>query len=305
MPESINAIEADGLVKIYAGRRAVDGVDLAIPTGSIYGVLGPNGAGKSSTLRMLLGVIEPDAGMRTVLDEGDPRRVVTRVGFLPEERSLYQQMTARDSIAFMGAMRGMRWRDARSRGVAMLERFGLGEAATTRVRRLSKGQAQLVQLVCAIVHRPDLLVLDEPFSGLDPINQGIMERIITEERDRGATVLFSTHVMGHAERMCDRIVVIAGGRVRFEGTVDEARSTLPHVVRWRPGRDPTVAEELLPPGSRLIGGEWVIAPGASIDAVLAAVVASGLGTSSFHTEKASLHDAFVSIIGPDATEEAR
>jgi ABC-2 type transport system ATP-binding protein len=305
MPESTNAIEAMGLVKLYAGRRAVDGVDLAIPTGSIYGVLGPNGAGKSSTLRMLLGVVEPDEGRRVVLGEHDPRRVVRRIGFLPEERSLYQQMTARDSIAFMGALRGMRWREARARGTEMLDRFGLGSAATTRVRRLSKGQAQLVQLVCAIVHRPDLLVLDEPFSGLDPINQGIMERIITEERDRGATVLFSTHVMGHAERMCDRIVVIAGGRVRFEGTVDQARSTLPQTVRWRPERDAAAAERLLPRDSRLVGGEWIMAQDAVIDEVLAAVVASGLGTASFHTEKASLHDAFVSIIGADAGEDAR
>lgn len=293
------AIEAEGLVKRYGARTAVDGIDLAIPRGSIYGVLGPNGAGKSTTLRMVMGVIEPDGGHRTVLGTDHPRDAVRRVGFLPEERSLYQDMAARDSIAFMGAMRGLAWRDARSRGERMMGHFGLGDLTRNRIKRLSKGQAQLIQLICAIVHEPDLLVLDEPFSGLDPVNQGIMERIIMEERARGATVLFSTHVMGHAERMCDRIVVIGGGRVRFEGTVDEARSILPGRIRWRPERDAESISGSMPEGSILKEGEWEMAPGIDASAAFAVITASGLGVSSLSVEKATLHDAFVRIVGEE------
>lgn len=291
------AVRAEGLTKHYGGHTAVDGIDLAIPAGSVYGVLGPNGAGKSTTLRMILGVIEPDAGHRSVLGTGHPREAVRRVGFLPEERSLYQDMAARDSIAFMGAMRGLPWKDARSRGERMMEHFGLGDLTRSRIKRLSKGQAQLIQLICSIVHEPDLLVLDEPFSGLDPVNQGIMERIILEERARGATVLFSTHVMGHAERMCDRIVVIGGGRVRFEGTVDTARSLLPSRIRWRPERDAESMIGSMPDGSVLKDGEWEMASGVDASTAFAAIMASGLGVSSLSVEKASLHDAFVRIVG--------
>lgn len=303
MTEPTMAIEAHGLFKRYGRRTAVDGVDLAIPAGSIYGVLGPNGAGKSTTLRMILGVIEPDEGGRTVLGARHPRDVVGRVGFLPEERSLYQNMSARDAIGFMGAMRGLAWRDARTRGEKMMERFGLGDLTRSRIRRMSKGQAQLIQLICSIVHAPDLIVLDEPFSGLDPVNQGIMERIILEERARGATILFSTHVLGHAERMCERIVIIGGGRVRFEGTVDEARSILPGRIRWRPEHDPSAVSATMPEGSLLVDGEWTMAPGTDASTAFDAITASGLGITSLSIEKASLHDAFVRIIGEQPEDE--
>lgn len=202
---------AEGLIKTFGGTHAVKGVSLSVPRGMIYGVLGPNGAGKSTTLRMLLGIIDPDSGQRSLLGHAAPREVSNRVGYLPEERGLYPAMRAREAIAFMGALRGLDWKEGRKRAGEMMEAAGLGYATDRKIRQMSKGMAQLVQLLGSIVHRPELIVLDEPFSGLDPVNQEHLEALVRAERDRGATILFSTHVMSHAERLCERLAVIAGG----------------------------------------------------------------------------------------------
>ena len=251
------AVTAHGLVKKFGGRRVVDGVDLAVPAGTIYGVLGPNGAGKTTTLRMVLGIIEPDEGERTLLGRDRPREASDQVGYLPEERGLYPQMKAREAIAFMGALRGLPWKVGRKRAAELMEQAGLGHAVDTKIRKLSKGMAQLVQLLGSVVHQPDLLVLDEPFSGLDPVNQEGLERLIRAERDRGATVLFSTHVMAHAERLCDRLAIIAGGKRRFEGTVADARGMLPMRAHYQPERDGPEVASILPPEAQHNGRDWV------------------------------------------------
>lgn len=295
------AVTADRLVKTFGERRVVDGVDLAIPAGAIYGVLGPNGAGKTTTLRMLLGIIEPDGGQRCVLGARHPRDASDRIGYLPEERGLYPSMKAKEAIAFLGALRGLDWRAGRTRAVEMMEAAGLGHAVDTKIRKLSKGMAQLVQLLGSIVHRPDLIVLDEPFSGLDPVNQEHLERLIRAERDRGATVLFSTHVMAHAQRLCDRLAVIAGGRRRFEGTVDEARALLPSHAVYRPARDGDAVGGLLPPGAEHDHDQWRFAlPVEGIEPVLSRLIASGHGIAELTIERPGLHEAFVHIVGPDA-----
>jgi len=298
------AVSATGLVKRYGARCAVDGVDLNVPRGSIYGILGPNGAGKSTTLRMLLGILEPDAGVRTMLGSSRPSDVSDRIGFLPEERSLYQNMKCREVVAFLGAMRGLPWREGRRRADRLLQEAGLGDVAGTRVRKLSKGMAQYVQLISAMVHEPDLLVLDEPFSGLDPVNQQALENMILRQRDRGATVLFSTHVMGHAERLCDRLSIIAAGRVRFEGRVDEARALLPQRVRYVPRAMPGDLASVLPADAVQEGEGWSFrAPDSGIEDLVLGLVARGYGIARLSVEDASLHDAFVHIVGRDAAEE--
>ncbi|HEX8388787.1 MAG TPA: ATP-binding cassette domain-containing protein [Sphingomonas sp.] len=300
------AITASGLVKRFGGRRVVDGVDIQVPTGSIYGVLGPNGAGKTTTLRMLLGIIEPDGGSRALLGGAHPRDASDRVGYLPEERGLYPAMKAKDAIAFMGALRGLDWRTGRNRAVAMLEEAGLGHAADEKIRKLSKGMAQLVQLLGSVVHRPDLLVLDEPFSGLDPVNQEKLEALILAERDRGATVLFSTHIMAHAERLCDRIAIIAGGRRRFEGTVDDARATLPAHVRYTPREDGPGIGAMLPAGAEHAQGAWRFTlPDRGIEETLGRLIGAGHGIADLRIERPGLHEAFVRIVGEtDAAERA-
>lgn len=300
------AISASGLIKNFGGRRVVDGVDIAVPRGSIYGVLGPNGAGKTTTLRMLLGIIEPDGGTRSIFGGERPRDASDRVGYLPEERGLYPAMRAKDAIAFMGALRGLDLKTGRKRAVTLLEGAGLGQAVDTRIRKLSKGMAQLVQLLGSVVHQPDLLVLDEPFSGLDPVNQERLEDLIRAERDRGATVLFSTHVMGHAERLCDRLAIIAGGKRRFEGTVADARGTLPMRAHYVPERDDAdVARHLPADATRDATGWHFEVPDGSVEQALSRLIAAGHGIAGLSIERPGLHDAFVRIVGKAALEQAQ
>jgi ABC-2 type transport system ATP-binding protein len=296
------AVSASGLVKMFGDRRVVDGVDIAVPTGSIYGVLGPNGAGKTTTLRMLLGIIEPDFGHRSLLGHDRPRDASDRVGYLPEERGLYPAMKAREAIAFMGALRGLDRKTGRARAVTLMEGAGLGHAVDEKIRKLSKGMAQLVQLLGSVVHQPDLLVLDEPFSGLDPVNQERLEKLILVERDRGATILFSTHIMSHAERLCDRLAIIAGGKRRFEGTVDDARGMLPQRVRYTPHRPDPAIRGILPGDAVADGpvgaGGWSFQlPGEGIEALLVRLIDAGYGISGLSIERPGLHEAFVRIVG--------
>ncbi len=294
-----HSVEAEGLTKDYGGFRAVDGVSLHIPAGSIYGVLGPNGAGKTTSIRMLMGIIDPDAGWRRVLGSDKPQSVRRRIGYLPEERGLYPGMAARDAIAFMGALRGLDWSAGRARGTAYLEELGLGDFASAKIRKLSKGMAQMVQLVGALVHQPELIVLDEPFSGLDPVNQERLEALVLRERARGATVIFSTHVMAHAQRLCDRLAIIARSRRRFEGTVDDARALLPMQVRYTPRvtGDAAALAALLPAGASESGGAWhfPITPDA-VEPLLKGLTSSPWGVLDLSIARPALHDAFVHIV---------
>ncbi|MES2022077.1 MULTISPECIES: ABC transporter ATP-binding protein [Sphingomonas] len=300
------AVRASGLIKRFGDRRVVDGVDIAVPTGTIYGVLGPNGAGKTTTLRMLLGIIEPDGGTRTLLGHERPREASDRVGYLPEERGLYPAMRAKDAIAFMGALRGLDLKTGRKRAVALLEAAGLGHAVDTKIRKLSKGMAQLVQLLGAVVHQPDLLVLDEPFSGLDPVNQERLEALILAERDRGATVLFSTHVMAHAERLCDRLAIIAGGKRRFEGTVAEARGLLPMRAHYVPERDDAAIATHLPQDATHDERGWHFeVPDGGVEQALSRLIGAGHGIAGLSIERPGLHDAFVRIVGKAALEQGQ
>jgi ABC-2 type transport system ATP-binding protein len=299
------AIEAAGLVKRFGDKTAVAGVDIAVPTGAIFGFLGQNGAGKTTTLRMLLGILEPDAGSRRLLGSDAPLGVAPRVGYLPEERGLYPSMTARDAIAYMGALRGMDLKAARGRAEALLGEHGLGHEAKSKIRTFSKGMAQKVQLLGTFVHRPDLIVLDEPFSGLDPVNQQDLEAMIRAERARGATILFSTHVMAHAERMCDGLVIIAAGRTRFAGSVDDARGRLPSRVVLVTERPLASPEALLPAGFAADGTRYRFPlPPGGVEPLLARLIAAGSGIRDMHIERPTLHDAFVAIVGDAPAPEA-
>jgi ABC-2 type transport system ATP-binding protein len=292
------AVEAHGLVKRFEGAKAVDGVDIAVPTGSIYGVLGPNGAGKTTILRMLLGIIEPDVGWRKLLGESKPMRAAPRVGYLPEERGLYPSMTAREAVAFLGALRGLPLAEGRRRAATLLDEAGLGEAASKPIRALSKGMAQTVQLLGTIVHKPRLLVLDEPFSGLDAINQQRLEGLIRVQVAEGATVLFSTHVIAHAERLCERISVISKGGVRFDGTVEDARGRLPSRVQLRTRATNGPWRSALPADTVAGDRQFSFAlPAGGIEPVLAALIEGDAGIEALAIERPSLHEAFVDLVG--------
>jgi len=295
------AVEAVDLVKDFGETRAVDGVSLAVPPGSIYGLLGPNGAGKTTTLRMLMGIIDPSSGTRRILGHDRPLEAAGEIGYLPEERGLYPSMHARDAIAFMGALRGVPLAEGRRRADQLLEQHNLGEWARKPIRSLSKGMAQTVQLLGSLVHRPRLIVLDEPFSGLDAINQGRLEDMIRRQAADGVTVLFSTHVIAHAERLCERIAIIASGKVVFDGSVAEARGRLRPIVRLRTRASDGPWRSAIPASARREGEEWVFElPEGGPEPLLKALIDGGAGIETLAIERPGLHDAFVAIAGNQA-----
>ncbi|MEQ1497470.1 MAG: ATP-binding cassette domain-containing protein [Novosphingobium sp.] len=295
------AIEARALVKRFEGFTAVDGVDLSVPEGSIYGILGPNGAGKTTTLRMLLGIIDPDSGTRRVLGHDRPHEVAHTIGYLPEERGLYPSMKTYEAIAFLGALRGLPLAEGRRRGKALLEEHGLGYAIERQIRQLSKGMAQQVQLLGTLVHEPRLVVFDEPFSGLDAINQGKLEKMMRGLAEKGTTVIFSTHVIAHAERLCDEVAIIAGGKVPFAGPVDLARDRIRPQVRLETRAQDGAWRAALPADARHEGSFWYFnLPTSGIEPLLRALIEGEAGILSLSIERAGLHDAFVAIAGEAA-----
>jgi ABC-2 type transport system ATP-binding protein len=306
-PERIEtdlAVEAIDLVKDFNETRAVDGVSLAVPAGSIYGILGPNGAGKTTLLRMLLGIIDPSSGTRRVLGRERPLDAAPEIGYLPEERGLYPAMHAREAIAFMGALRGLPLAEGRRRADALLAEHGLAEWAKKPIRALSKGMAQTVQLLGTIIHNPRLIILDEPFSGLDAINQARLEELIRREATNGATIIFSTHVIAHAERLCERIAIIARGRVAFDGSVAEARGRLRPIVRLRTRAKDGDWLAAIPANARNEGGEIVFElPEGGPEPLLKALIDGAAGIETLAIERPGLHDAFVAIAGNAAAAE--
>jgi ABC-2 type transport system ATP-binding protein len=298
------AIDASGLIKDFDGFRAVDGVDLKVRAGSIFGILGPNGAGKTTTLRMLLGIIAPDGGRCTLLGSDKPLAVAHEVGYLPEERGLYPSMKAVEAIAFMGALRGLSPSEGRRRARALMEGHGLGYAMDRQIRALSKGMAQTVQLLGTIVHRPRLIILDEPFSGLDALNQEKLERLIRAQADDGVTIIFSTHVIAHAERLCEEIAIIAGGKVPFAGPVETARNRLRPQVRLETRASDGPWRAALPPEAVAQGRFWHFAlPDSGVEPLLKALIDGEAGILSLSIERPGLHDAFVAIAGEAAAAE--
>jgi ABC-2 type transport system ATP-binding protein len=296
------ALVLDGVSKRYGAFEAVKSLSFSAAQGRICGFLGPNGAGKTSTIRMMLGLIPPTAGKITVLGAPDAQQVRERIGFLPEERGLYRRMTPIDAIIFFAGVKGVPTAEARRRAIALLEGQGLGEAMRRPIKSLSKGMAQKVQLLSAIAHEPDLVLLDEPFSGLDPVNQQSLEAIIRGLADRGATVVFSTHVMQHAERLCDQVVLLARGQKVFDGTVEQARHAAPRRlvlegglagpdVAGLPGVAGVEGDEPAEEGGRRIVA--AMAAGAHAQDTLKAAFARSLDLRRFEVREPSLHDAFI------------
>ena len=210
-------VELRDLHKTFDGHRAVDGVTLTVPRGTVFGLLGPNGAGKTTTIRMLMDILGPDRGEVRLFGHPRSRADLDRVGYLPEERGLYRKMTVRDQLVFLGELHGLPRKVVAPRADDWLERMGLADRAKSKVEELSKGMAQKIQLAGTLLHEPELLVLDEPFSGLDPVNQVLFKDMLAQHVAAGRTLLLSTHVMEQAEKLCDHIALIVRGRVVLEG----------------------------------------------------------------------------------------
>jgi ABC-2 type transport system ATP-binding protein len=303
----VDAIRLDGVSKTFGSHRAVRELSLVVPSGRIHGFIGPNGSGKTTTLRMILHVLLPDAGTIEVLGERGTRAANDRLGYLPEERGLYKKMKLLDLLVYYGALKGLRRADARRAGREWLEKLGLADWSDKKVEQLSKGMAQKVQFIATVLHAPQLLILDEPFSGLDPVNLQALRDAILELQRGGTTVLFSTHDMGMAERMCDHICMIFKGEKVLDGTLDEIQTRYgDDTVRLRAdGAREALAGHPAVRGLLDMGRyqEVRLAPGSDPQALLAAL-SSRVRVQLFEVARPSLHDIFVRIAGPEAGEAA-
>jgi ABC-2 type transport system ATP-binding protein len=295
----------EGVSKRYSGHTAVDDLSLAVPPGTIYGILGPNGAGKSTTLRMVMNIIIRDSGTISLLgaDPEKDRSVLRRVGFLPEERGLYKKMTVLDVIVFFAQIKGVEVKQARAEAGRWLERMSLGDWRGAKVETLSKGMQQKVQFIATVIHQPELLILDEPQSGLDPVNQEVLRDTILQHRRDGKTVIFSTHNMEQAEQLCEHVCIIAQGRKVLDGRLrDIRRENVGNAYRVQFDGESPAAEAFMAAGrfgaAARDGEEWrlELAPGTDTRALIAALNDLDAPLVRFQREEPSLHDIFVSRV---------
>lgn len=296
-------LSLDGVSKTFGGKLAVSDVSFSVRPGEIVGFLGPNGAGKTTSLRMALGYVKPDIGSVRLFGGEPGESAFGRVGFLPEERGLYKKQTAREAIAHMARLNGMKRADAFRTADDMLDRYGLGDAKRKKNKDMSKGMAQKVQLLSAIAHDPEFYILDEPFSGLDPVNQQVLEAMVREIAARGRTILFSTHVMEHAERLCDRIVLMSQGRKVFDGSVEAALDHAPRRVLMA-SENSGLADAVTPFAvemERRDDGtlDLLLKRSAQTPDLLERCVEAGVRLTRFEPMRASLHEAFVALVGED------
>lgn len=311
---STPAISIEHVTKRFGGFTAVKDLSFTVPSGGIFGLLGPNGAGKSTTIRMIMDIIEPDVGKITLFgSSASSRDLSERLGFLPEERGLYRKMKVLDHLAFLGEVKGMRKADAKVKADRWLQRLGLSDWRLKRVEDLSKGMQQKIQFAGTLIHDPELVILDEPFSGLDPINLQVMKDVVVEIARSGRTVLFSTHVMEQAERMCDRIVIIARGEKVVDGTVSEVKAGFGerHIaltffrgkeVAERILADPALVAKLDDYGA---SAEVAMAVGVDPQALLRALVAADVGLNRFEVVEPSLQSIFIAKVGNAAEVPAK
>jgi ABC-2 type transport system ATP-binding protein len=218
-------LNLSNLIKQYEGVRAVDDVSFSVEQGDVFGFLGPNGAGKTTTIRMIMGIIQQDSG--TIELNGKNINLIGRnnLGYLPEDRGLYQKQKLEETIIYFGILRGLSKLDAKTKTNEWLERFGLGDQGNRKIEELSKGNQQKIQFILSLIHDPSLLILDEPFTGLDPINQLLLKEIIQEKREEGKTILFSTHQMEQVERLCTNICLINQGKIIVEGSLENVKKS--------------------------------------------------------------------------------
>ena len=310
------ALEVRNLTKFYGNFKAVDDVSFSLPAGSIYGFLGPNGAGKTTTIRIILDIIKPSHGSLRVLGKATALEVRHRIGYLPEEKGLYKKMKTWAIIAYFATLKGMDRKAARRRAFELLEQFGLKDFAEKPTDALSKGMGQKVQMLASIAHDPEFIILDEPFSGLDPVNQQVMEDIIRDMARRNRTVLFSTHVMQHAERLCGRILLLAQGKKIFDGTIPEAKSLLPRRVQLETDDDlsafqsfqdvVSVRRASLANAHSNGSSHWELELRHSADPqlILQRCFEQRIRLRSFNQSDPTLHEVFVRLVGPGAKEAA-
>lgn len=299
----MSAVDLENVTKVFGDHTAVDDLSLSVPAGSVYGFIGPNGSGKTTTLRMIMNIFYPDRGKIRVFGEESRIELADRIGYLPEERGLYKKMKVRALLRFLGALKS--GGDVSAEVDRWLEKLDLTEWANKKVQTLSKGMSQKVQFIAAVVSRPEMLILDEPFSGLDPVNADAIEQAVLQLRDQGTTILFSTHDMATAENLCDSIFMIFKGRKVLDGSLAEVQDEYGTDTIRVQVEGPTEVLQGLPGVERVTDRgqlkELRITGDCDSQEVLRAL-AERARVKRFELSKPSLHDIFVRIAGPEAAE---
>jgi ABC-2 type transport system ATP-binding protein len=301
------AVALNDIRKTFGSHRAVDGLSFEIPRGTVFGLLGRNGAGKSTTIRMIMDIIRPDSGSIEILGRSMDGSVKDRLGYMPEERGLYPKMKVLDMLEYFGSVKGLKPAEARRRALPWLERLELGAWKDKKVEDLSKGMQQKAQFITTILNKPDVLILDEPFSGMDPVNQEIFRDLLLEISQAGTTLIFSTHVMESAERLCNQIALIDSGRAVLSGSLASIKKKFgSNTVQMEFDGDVGFLEsvagvEKIHRYERFV--EINMAEEADPQRLLEAAVGR-LAVRRFEVMEPTLHNIFIDQVGPAAEEDA-
>jgi ABC-2 type transport system ATP-binding protein len=302
-----DAIVLRNLTKTFGETVAVRDLELVVPQGALYGVIGPNGAGKTTTIRMILSILFPDRGELTILGRRSALEAKDRIGYLPEERGFYKKMRVGDFLTYIARLKGAEGSGLKQRVRRWLERVDLAGVETKRCEELSKGMQQKMQFIAAVIHQPDLLILDEPFSGLDPINQRLLRDLVLEEHRRGATVLFSTHVMVHAEQLCDHVVMIHKGEKVLDETIAGIRAQFdPRSILFEP-MDPEADLSPLETVAGVLavtrdGSAWNLSLRERADpASVIRAIAAAVAPMRIEVRRPTLEDIFIAIVEGSAS----
>jgi ABC-2 type transport system ATP-binding protein len=288
------ALEVRELVKTFGGRRVVNGVSFELQRGEIFGFLGPNGSGKTTTMRMVLDLIRPDSGSVALLGGMPTRAALRRIGYLPEERGLFRRSRVMDALRYLGRLKGLEAKAAERRAVEMLTRVDLPDSARATIQGLSRGMTQLIQFSGALLHEPDLIILDEPFAGLDPLNVELMKAIIREEQARGATVIFSTHIMSDVEELCERVLLIDAGATLLYGSIVELkRSRGTRTVKIAAGRRPEGVAGVMEPVAVNGHFEYRLVSGSDPQAILRSFLDAQIPVERFEVALPTLNEIFI------------
>jgi len=297
MNNATPAIEVSQVCKTFRNTAAVRDLSFSVNCGEVFGMVGPNGAGKTTTLRMLMDILRPDSGEIRILGNAIDDRTKDRIGYLPEERGLYRKVTVRESLAYLAALKNLTGRPARERAAELLERVGMTEHRNKKAEELSRGMGQIIQFVATILHDPDLVVLDEPFSGLDPLNTEMLKGFILELKGQGKAVILSTHMMNQVEELCDRFLMMNKGQAVLYGSLDEIKS------RYRTNSVLLACDRVPDDLPGVVGRrehgkhtELLLDEGTTPSDILAALVGCGTSVERFEVATPSLHEIFIRVV---------
>jgi len=293
----MKVIEVENMSKSFGRVQAVQDVSFSVEEGEVFGLLGPNGAGKTTIIRLMLDIFPPDKGLVTILGGTMDENKKNMIGYMPEERGLYQDVQLERVLIYLATLKGLKRDEARQRVAAYLERFGLGDYRRKRVKQLSKGMQQKAQIIATLVHQPSLIIVDEPFSGLDPINTQMVKDLLLDLRDQGITIIMSTHQMHQVEELCDRILLIDSGSVVLYGTLETVRRQFAsNAVLVRVGGElpslPDVEQIETYNGAYRL----TLSPDGNPQKVLNALLAEGIPLEKFEVAIPTLNDVFVQVV---------